>query len=314
MSRASFPQAPPPGLEPVDYIRQALDYYAGSGHSPYRWARNPGPVPPVRLPFALKQARLALVASGGFYRHGQVAFHYCDDTSYRRIPMAAERGELRVAHFGYDLRDARRDPEILLPLAGLRQLEAEGAIGSLCADALTYMGGIYSQRRVSQELIPALTRELEALRAQAVLLVPACPVCHQNAGLIARHLEATGIATVMLSSAWEITALVHPPRAAYLDFPLGHTAGRVGEPAERIEILRRALTMLESANDSGIIEDLGYHWPGDWKRANTLGDYDWPGRIPNPVYQTEEDCRQAIRIHGESLALNAAPAGSVPAT
>lgn len=314
MSSTPFPQAPPPSLVPVDYIAHALDYYAGSGHSPYRWARNSWPVPLVRLPFGLKQARLALVASGGFYRHGQVAFHYRDDTSYRRIPMSTAAGELRVAHFGYDLRDARRDPEIMLPLAGLQQLEAVDMIGSLCTDALTFMGGIYSQRRVSEELIPALTRELEAMRAQAVLLVPACPVCHQNTALIARQLEATGIATVMLSSAWEITALAHPPRAAYLDFPLGHTAGRVGEPAERIEILRRALAMLESANDTGKIEVLDYRWPGDWKRTDNMGDYDWPDRIPNPVYQTEEDRHQAIRTHGESLALNAAPVGSVPAT
>ena len=49
-------------------------------------------------------------------------------------------------------------------------------------------------------------------------------------GLIARAIEAEGIPTLSVTSARDITRAVWPPRAAYLDYPLGHTSGRPHEP------------------------------------------------------------------------------------
>ena len=37
--------------------------------------------------------------------------------------------------------------------------------------------------------------------------------------------------TLSMTSAWSITAAVWPPRAAFVDHPLGHTTGRAGDPA-----------------------------------------------------------------------------------
>ncbi|HCG69701.1 MAG TPA: glycine reductase, partial [Gammaproteobacteria bacterium] len=55
----------------------------------------------------------------------------------------------------------------------------------------------------------------------------------QSVGLIARALEAAGIATICLSSARSITESVGAPRAVYLDYPLGQTAGRANNFAEQ---------------------------------------------------------------------------------
>ena len=157
---------------PVDYIPRIRDKYASEGYPPYQWVENLSPPPwqPLRKP--LSACRLGLVASGGIYVTGQVAFHYKDDTSFRIIPTDVRTADLRATHFAYDLTDARQDPNVVFPLDTLRRLVGEGVIGALAPRAYTFMGGIYSARRVREELAPQLTERLLADQVDIVLLVP----------------------------------------------------------------------------------------------------------------------------------------------
>ena len=85
--------------------------------------------------------------------------------------------------------------------------------------------------------------------------------------LVARHLEAEGIPTVILACARDITASAFPPRAVWLDYPLGNPAGRPHDPANQRAVLEAALALLESATAPGTIQDLPHTWSGDqsWK-------------------------------------------------
>jgi glycine/betaine/sarcosine/D-proline reductase family selenoprotein B len=120
----------------------------------------------------LSESRLALVASGGIYVAGQIAFHWNDDLSFRVIDRDTEVSELRATHFAYDLTDARSDPNVVFPLEILRGLVAEGRIGELGPHAYSFMGGIYSSRRVREQLAPALCERLLQDEVDRVLLVP----------------------------------------------------------------------------------------------------------------------------------------------
>ncbi len=163
---------PPAELDVVDHIQQTRDSYAELGYDDYRWAHEPTPAAFVQATKPLADAKVALIASGGIYHQGQVAFHHKDDTSYRRIPTNSAIADLRTSHFAYDMTSARIDPNVVFPLDALRQLEQTGTIGSLTSHALTFMGGIYSQRRLKEDLIPALTAEITAMEPDIVLLVP----------------------------------------------------------------------------------------------------------------------------------------------
>jgi D-proline reductase (dithiol) PrdB len=167
-----MPLEAPPELDVVDHIQQTRDSYAQLGYDSYRWAEEPEPSAFVHPAKPLAESKVALIASGGIYQVGQVAFHHRDDTSYRRIPTDCDITDLRTSHFAYDMTDARIDPNVVFPLDALRRLVAQGTIGSLTSHALTFMGGIYSQRRLREELIPALTDEVAAMEADVVLLVP----------------------------------------------------------------------------------------------------------------------------------------------
>ena len=158
--------------EPIDYIVRTRDTYRKLGYPDYHWARSDEAPPWAALARPVAESRLALIASGGIYRTGQVAFHQKDDTSFREISADVELDELRTSHFAYDQSAARRDPNVVFPIGTLRRLVAEGTLGSLTQDALTFMGGIYSQRRLHEELLPRLVVCVHEMQADLALLVP----------------------------------------------------------------------------------------------------------------------------------------------
>ena len=158
---------------PIDYIERTRDQYAALGYPPYEWVSRSDPpeLSPLKRP--ITQSKLALIASGGIYRKGQIAFHFKDDYSYREISTDAPVSELRATHFAYDVRDAREDVNVVFPLDTLRRAVAEGRLGALGPNAYTFMGGIYSARKVQNILAPALADRLIDDEVDIALLVPA---------------------------------------------------------------------------------------------------------------------------------------------
>lgn len=159
-------------MEPVQYIPRIGQQYSKLGYKTYQWVSNPDPPPWQQLRKPLARSRLALIASGGIYVAGQVAFHHKDDTSFRAIAATVPTHDLRITHFAYDQTDARSDPNVVFPIDTLRALVSEGFIGGMADHAYTFMGGIYSARRVSNELAPRITERLLAEKADLALLVP----------------------------------------------------------------------------------------------------------------------------------------------
>jgi len=157
---------------PIDYIARTREQYAALGHPDYRWAENADAPPWAPLRKSLAESRLAMVASGGIYASGQVAFHHRDDASLRAIESDIDVARLRTSHFAYDQTAARSDPNVVLPLEPLRRSVASGRLGSLGAHAYTCMGGIYSARRVRDELAPEIARRVVEDEVDLVLLVP----------------------------------------------------------------------------------------------------------------------------------------------
>lgn len=159
-------------IEPVDYMCRSKDRYDALGYPAYRWALDDTPPAFAPLPKPLDQVRLGVISSGGVYRVGQKAFHFRDDISYRRVPLDAPTSELRASHFAYDTSDARRDPNVVLPVRALQRAVSQRRLGSLADAAFTFVGGIYSARRCREILAPRLLTEVTQQQCDAVLLVP----------------------------------------------------------------------------------------------------------------------------------------------
>jgi D-proline reductase (dithiol) PrdB len=154
----------------VAYIPRTRELY--SAYTPYRWVVNEEPPPWTPLKKPLAQCKVALMSSGGVLYRDQPRFHR-EDASYRLIPKNAARADLSVWHFGYPTKDAEKDPNCVFPLERMREFEAEGRIRELCDPAFTFMGGVYSARKVREELAPKIVEELRSRRVEAFYLVPA---------------------------------------------------------------------------------------------------------------------------------------------
>lgn len=155
---------------PVDYIPRTRELY--SDFAPYRWVVNTDAPPWTPLKKPIAQCKVALMSSGGIMYRDQPRFHR-EDASYRRIPKNARRDELSIWHFGYITDDAKADPNCVFPLERLREFEQEGVIGELSDPAFSFMGGVYSSRKVQEELAPQIADELKRAHVDAFYLVPA---------------------------------------------------------------------------------------------------------------------------------------------
>ena len=162
----------PESAPPVDYIAQTRATYDALGYPPYQWVRNEPPAPWAPFTGSLVKASLSLIATGGIYVRGHRAFHFKDDASYRVIDTSVSREDLRITHFAYDVTDAREDPNVVFPIEPLHDLVEEGFLGSITPQAFTFMGGIYSARKVREELAPAMVERVRDQRADIALLVP----------------------------------------------------------------------------------------------------------------------------------------------
>ncbi len=126
-------------------------------------------------------------------------------------------------------------------------------------------------------------------------------------GLIARQLEAAGVPTLCLTSARDITWAAWPPRAAFLDYPLGHTSGRPHDPAVNRSIMLDALAAFERIEEPGTIVDLPYRWADDdaWKDAvmRPADGAEWEDdrgeRLPDPQFQSDLDRWAAEETHAD---------------
>ena len=287
---------------PVQYMHAVNERYKSLGYTPYRWVQADDPPPWRPLAKPLSAARIGMLSTAGTYVLGQVAYHYKDDTSIREIPVSTADRDLRFSHVTENyLVDARRDPGCVFPLSALRSLAAEGTIGQLPDRVFSCMGGVYSQRRVREELAPSLLSAFRGQQVDAVLMVPMCPVCHQSACLIARHLEGNGIPTVCLGSAHDILASGRAPRAVFVDYPMGHTSGKPFDRDDQLGIARSALRALETTTLPGDIHILPHRWDalGEWKKeaGRTRGPYTRRPRDESPQFQFEAD-REAARASG----------------
>lgn len=92
--------------------------------------------------------------------------------------------------------------------------------------------------------------------------------------LVARHLEAAGIPTVIAGSALDIIEHSGTPRFAFTDFPLGNPMGKPNDAAMQSAITRFALELLHTATSPGTSAQTPYQWAADegWRETYSRVD------------------------------------------
>ena len=258
---------------PIPYMQRTRDYYRAIGYTtPYRWAHYVD-VPFQKLRKPLAQSRVALVTTAarfdpakgdqgpGAPYNGSAKFYQVYDGDTR------VDHDLRISHIGYDrLHTTATDSKTWFPLPALRRLAQTGRIGDIAA---RFFGAPTNRsHRVTIETdAPDILARCREDAVDVAVLVPNCPVCHQTTSLVARHLEANGIATVVIGCAKDIVEHAGVPRFLFSDFPLGNSAGRPHDPESQDFTLELALQVLESAPAPRSTVQSPLRWSSDaaWK-------------------------------------------------
>lgn len=238
---------------PIPYLERIRSYYRALGYgAPYEWAHYAEvPFQPLGKPLA--QSRVSIITTAAPYQpdkgdQGPGAPYNAAAKFYAVYSGdAAVDPDLRISHVAID-RDhtTAADMGTYFPLAELRQSAARGRIGSLAPR----FHGLPTNRshRVTLDVdCPEIVARCREDGADAAILVPNCPVCHQSVSLAARMLEQNGISTVIMGCAKDIVEHVGVPRFLFSDFPLGNGTGKPGDRASQAFTLDLALRLLEGA-------------------------------------------------------------------
>lgn len=89
-------------------------------------------------------------------------------------------------------------------------------------------------------------------------------------GLLQRVFDEHGLATVSLTQVREITELVRPSLACFVEHPFGLTLGDIGDKVTQRAVLERCLSEATIPHPEGTIVDLGIRWEKDDLRARQL--------------------------------------------
>jgi D-proline reductase (dithiol) PrdB len=259
---------------PIPYMARTRDYYQAIGYTtPYRWAHYvDAPFQPLRAPLA--QSRVAIVTTaapfdpakgdqgpGAKYNGGAKFYSVYDGDS-------SKTHDVRISHIAYDrVHTSADDSGTWFPLPQLRRLAAAARVGEVAPHF--YGAPTNRSHRVTIETdAPEILARCRSDKVDAAVLVPNCPVCHQTISLVARHLEANGIATVVMGCAKDIVEHVGVPRFLFSDFPLGNAAGKPHDPQSQAFTLELALRVLETAPGPQTTVQSPLRWSTDpsWKR------------------------------------------------
>lgn len=258
---------------PIPYIDRIRTYYQALGYgAPYVWAHFTD-VPFRRLTKPLSACRVALVTTAAPYQPDKgdqgPGAPYNASAKFYQVYAGETAGEpdLRISHLSID-RDhtTASDQNSYFPLLALRRAVAAGRVGHL-ADQYFGLPTNRSQRRTIEVDCLELVSLCAAEGADAAILVPNCPVCHQSVSLAARALEEAGIATVIMGCARDIVEHVGVARLVFSDFPLGNGAGRPHDVDSQDVTLSLALDLLERAEAPRTTVQSPLRWSEDaaWK-------------------------------------------------
>ncbi len=259
---------------PIPYMQRTREDYKAIGYTtPYRWAHYlQAPFTGMRKP--LSECNVAIVTTAAPYQpdkgdqgpgaayNGSAKFYqvYSGNTN--------EDHDLRISHIGYDrIHTTATDPNSWFPLPALRRAADTGRIGRVAA---RFHGAPTNRsHRVTIETdAPEILTRLRQDKVDAVIVgAELSGTVIKPSSLVARHIEANGIPTVLMGCAKDIVEHAAVARFLFSDFPLGNSAGKPHDIGSQERTLELALRVLESAVGPQTTMQNPQRWNADglWK-------------------------------------------------
>ncbi|MGI8546842.1 MAG: glycine/sarcosine/betaine reductase selenoprotein B family protein [Gemmatimonadaceae bacterium] len=133
-------------------------------------------VPLARLTKPLSECRVAFVSTAGVQPRGTLPFdvvHPVGDYTFRQVPSSARVEDLEIHQLKYPTMGANRDLNVIFPIERLRELAADGTIGSLTENFYSFIGYNMDPERLERTLAEDIADAVSAEGADIALCAPA---------------------------------------------------------------------------------------------------------------------------------------------
>lgn len=209
----------------------------------------------------ITKAKIAIVTSGGIVPHGNP--DHIESSSASKIGkydiegvMDLVEGEWETAHGGHDPVYANQDPDRVIPVDVLRELEKEGKIGSLHRYFYSTVGNgtaVASTKKFGEDS----AKELLADGVDAVILTSTWGTCTRCGATLVKEIERAGIPVVHMCTITPVSLTVGANRiipTIAIPHPLGNpNLSKEDEYTLRRHLVERALKALETPVDGQVV-------------------------------------------------------------
>lgn len=117
----------------------------------------------------LESACIGIVSTAGPHLKSQAPFVAAGDTSFRLISADETMDHITITHDHYDHSDARRDINCVFPVETLRELVADGKLGSTTSEHLS-MGFSQALREIKEKVSYEIAATVRQWKPDIILL------------------------------------------------------------------------------------------------------------------------------------------------
>jgi hypothetical protein len=263
-------------MEPISWTGLMKQRYESLGFPPYQWSvYEDAPLTPLARPLA--QCAVTMLTSGGVSLKAAPGFDPFARNDFRVDAFERDCASdgFKIDDSYYPHEDASQDINCIFAIDRLREMARAGEIGSVTPRLWSgFMGRTYMRSKLMEEVVPAFVKQLQADGTDVFVGVPACPLDQQTIALVCRVIEEAGIPTVCITTARDIAELVKPPRALFVNAPMGNNFGRPGDVAVQARVLREALQLVAQARVGGTLVTSSFEWPEPFVPVMTETTYD----------------------------------------
>ncbi len=140
-----------------------------------------GYIPWTPLSKPLSRTTLSMVTSAGISLKSEPPFDMerekkdplWGDRSFRATPRQTTEKEIDVNHLHINTSYIKQDINVMLPLARMAELEAEGIIGRLAQNSYSFYGFQWQNDDFLKEAIEPISKRMKTEEVEAVFLTPA---------------------------------------------------------------------------------------------------------------------------------------------
>ncbi|MFT7651811.1 MAG: D-proline reductase (dithiol) PrdB [Limisphaerales bacterium] len=162
-------------MDAISYVDALNEHYGSMGFPPYEWTVNDS-APLTRLNKPLQDCRVSLLTSGGVSHCSMPGFD-ADARNDHRLDTVSQDVDIKDFNINdsyYNHEDADQDLNCVFPVERLREMAADGEIGSLAPRLWSgFMGRIYNRTKVIEESAPAFVEKLKEDGVDILLAAPA---------------------------------------------------------------------------------------------------------------------------------------------